>query len=119
MNQHLDWAVSLGENVDQKQGSPCSHLVKLPIFARDFDRALQSLTYREQEVLLKIIEFPSNREIARALSITERTVKAHLTSVMAKLGLQTRTEAAIVALRYHERLCSCTRVHQSPIAVSA
>ena len=41
----------------------------------------------------------SNREIARALGVAEKTVKARVSSVLAKLGVQDRTQAAILAVR--------------------
>lgn len=41
----------------------------------------------------------SNREVARLLSVSEETVKSHVSSVLAKLGLADRTQAAIFALQ--------------------
>jgi DNA-binding NarL/FixJ family response regulator len=63
---------------------------------------LDALTRREREVLAEIAKGRSNREIARALNVSEKTVKAHVSSVLAKLGVQDRTQAALVAVR-HER----------------
>ena len=63
---------------------------------------LDALTGREREVLAEIAKGRSNREIARALTVSEKTVKAHVSSVLAKLGVQDRTQAALVAVR-HER----------------
>ena len=63
---------------------------------------LDALTSREREVLAEIAKGRSNREIARALGVSEKTVKAHVSSVLAKLGVQDRTQAALVAVR-HER----------------
>ena len=63
---------------------------------------LDALTSREREVLAEIAKGRSNREIARALAVSEKTVKAHVSSVLAKLGVQDRTQAALVAVR-HER----------------
>jgi len=63
---------------------------------------LDALTNREREVLAEIAKGRSNREIARALTVSEKTVKAHVSSVLAKLGVQDRTQAALVAVR-HER----------------
>jgi DNA-binding NarL/FixJ family response regulator len=42
----------------------------------------------------------SNREIASALHVSEKTVKAHVSSVLAKLGVQDRTQAAVLAVRH-------------------
>jgi DNA-binding NarL/FixJ family response regulator len=63
---------------------------------------LDALTGREREVLAELTKGRSNREIARALSVSEKTVKAHVSSVLAKLGVQDRTQAALLAVR-HER----------------
>ena len=53
------------------------------------------LTSRETEVIALVCEGKSNKEIARALFITVDTAKAHLTSIMHKLGARNRTEAAL------------------------
>ncbi len=66
------------------------------------DRSLDALTAREREVLAELTQGRSNREIARALNVSEKTVKAHVSSVLAKLGVQDRTQAALFAVR-HER----------------
>lgn len=55
------------------------------------------LTPREREVLRLIATGVSNREIAQSLYISERTVKNHVTSMLAKLNLRDRTQAAIFA----------------------
>jgi DNA-binding NarL/FixJ family response regulator len=60
---------------------------------------LDALTSREREVLAEIAKGRSNREIARALTVSEKTVKAHVSSVLAKLGVQDRTQAALIAVR--------------------
>ncbi|HIK19095.1 MAG TPA: response regulator transcription factor [Leptolyngbyaceae cyanobacterium M33_DOE_097] len=58
---------------------------------------LSSLTPREQEVLHLIATGANNREIAQSLFISERTVKAHVTSILSRLNLRDRTQAAIYA----------------------
>ena len=63
---------------------------------------LDALTSREREVLAELTKGRSNREIARALGVSEKTVKAHVSSLLAKLGVQDRTQAALLAVR-HER----------------
>jgi DNA-binding NarL/FixJ family response regulator len=63
------------------------------------DGWLDALTPREREVLGHIAAGRSNREIARALHVSEKTVKAHVSSVLAKLGVQDRTQAAVLAIR--------------------
>lgn len=57
------------------------------------------LTEREQEVLHLIAEGLNNRDIAERLVISEKTVKTHVSSILGKLGLADRTQAAIYALR--------------------
>ena len=59
-----------------------------------------TLTAREREVLAGIADGKSNREIARLLRVSEKTVKAHVSAVLAKLGVQDRTQAAIYAVRH-------------------
>lgn len=58
-----------------------------------------ALTARERDVLVAVAQGRSNREIARLLSIGERTVQSHLSSVLTKLGLTSRTQAALWAVR--------------------
>ncbi len=60
---------------------------------------MDALTSREREVLAELARGRSNREIARALGVAEKTVKAHVSSVLAKIGVQDRTQAAILAVR--------------------
>jgi DNA-binding CsgD family transcriptional regulator len=57
------------------------------------------LTERERQVLRLVAEGRATKQIARALSITERTVKFHLASAAHKLGAQTRAQAAALATR--------------------
>ena len=61
---------------------------------------IDHLTTREREVLAELATGKSNREIARALTVSEKTVKAHVSAVLAKLGVQDRTQAALVAVRH-------------------
>lgn len=57
------------------------------------------LTDREIEVLRLLAQGQANKEIARALHIAEKTVKTHVSNILAKLGVQSRTQAALYALR--------------------
>jgi DNA-binding NarL/FixJ family response regulator len=59
-----------------------------------------TLTEREREVLALIAAGHSNREIARILSVAEKTVKTHVSNVLMKLGVQDRTQAALYAVRH-------------------
>jgi DNA-binding NarL/FixJ family response regulator len=58
----------------------------------------ESLTQRENDILALLSEGKSNREIARALFLSEKTVKAHLAAVFRKLGVANRTQAAMAAV---------------------
>ena len=58
-----------------------------------------SLTEREQEVLGHIADGRSNREIARVLHLSEKTVKTHVSNILMKLDLADRTQAALWAVR--------------------
>jgi two-component system NarL family response regulator len=60
----------------------------------------QDLSRREREVLHHLIRGRSNKEIASTLFISEETVKSHLKTLFAKLGVSDRTDAAISALRH-------------------
>jgi DNA-binding NarL/FixJ family response regulator len=62
-------------------------------------RAAEPLTVRERAVLGLVAEGLANKEIALRLGIAEKTVKAHVTRVLDKLGVQSRTQAALVAVR--------------------
>lgn len=58
---------------------------------------LAGLTAREREVLCLIVAGASNREIAEALYISERTVKNHITHILSQLDVRDRTQAAMFA----------------------
>ncbi len=57
------------------------------------------LTEREIEVLRMLAQGQSNKEIARSLVIREKTVKTHVSSILGKLGVPSRTHAALYAVR--------------------
>ena len=61
--------------------------------------AADPLTPREREVLALIGRGMANKRIARELSLSEKTVKAHVSSILAKLGVTDRTKAALYAVR--------------------
>jgi len=61
--------------------------------------AVEPLTEREREVLILIAQGRSNKEIGRQLSISERTARTHVSNILGKLGLVSRTQAALYAVR--------------------
>ena len=60
---------------------------------------IEPLTEREREVLGLVAQGKANKEIARQLEISERTVRTHVSSILGKLGLVSRTQAALFAVR--------------------
>ncbi len=67
--------------------------------ARQTARVPSDLTPRETEVLVLLASGMANKEIGRALGISEKTVKAHLTNVFQRIGVSDRTQAALWAQR--------------------
>lgn len=62
-------------------------------------RELKSLTEQERRILEYVAEGLTNREIAGKMFLAEKTVKNYVSSVLAKLGLERRTQAAVLATR--------------------
>ncbi|MBQ1026769.1 response regulator transcription factor [Micromonospora sp. C95] len=62
-------------------------------------RELQALTEQERRILEYVAEGLTNREIASRMFLAEKTVKNYVSSVLAKLGLERRTQAAVLATR--------------------
>lgn len=65
--------------------------------ARD---GIDSLTARERDVLARVARGLPNRQIADDLGITERTARTHVSNILAKLGLASRTQAALLAVQH-------------------
>ena len=63
------------------------------------EKPIEPLTEREREVLGLVAQGKANKEIARQLEISERTVRTHVSNILGKLGLASRTQAALYALR--------------------
>jgi NarL family two-component system response regulator LiaR len=59
----------------------------------------EALTGREAEVLRLLARGKANKQIASSLYVSEKTVKAHVSSILMKLGVQSRTQAALYAVR--------------------
>ena len=77
-----------------------------PVAARALTAALRAprsagdtLTPREREVLVLLAGGGTNRQIGRHLGVTERTARTHVSNILAKLGLASRTQAAMWAVR--------------------
>ena len=63
------------------------------------DADAESLTDREREVLVLVAEGSSNKEIGQALFISERTARTHGSNILMKIGVRSRTQAALWAIR--------------------
>lgn len=66
---------------------------------RELARRLSTLTPQQLKVLIELADGQSNKYIAASLAITEATVKAHITGILRKLGIERRTQAAVLAQR--------------------
>jgi DNA-binding NarL/FixJ family response regulator len=62
-------------------------------------RTVDSLTDREREVLVLVAQGLSNQEIADSLVISERTARTHVSNILGKIGVTSRTRAALLAIR--------------------
>ena len=60
---------------------------------------VEPLTDREREVLVLVAQGETNKQIARQLGISERTARTHVSNILGKLGLASRTQAALYAVR--------------------
>jgi DNA-binding NarL/FixJ family response regulator len=67
------------------------------------DERLSSLTDQERRILEHLAEGLTNREIAERMFLAEKTVKNYVSNLLAKMGMQRRTEAAVYAARIEER----------------
>ena len=80
--------------------SPLDAKVARALLARQAERTPRTqLSEREREVLTLLARGLANKQIARSLGISERTVKSHLTSVFQRIGVSDRTQAALWAER--------------------
>ena len=79
-----------------------------PAAARELTKALQlpapdpdaePLTDRERQVLVRVAEGASNKEIGESLFISERTARTHVSNILMKIGVRSRTQAALWAIR--------------------
>ena len=68
--------------------------------AKASERPVEELTQREREVLVHLARGSANKEIAHALGMTERTCRTHVSNILGKLGLASRTQAALWAVEH-------------------
>jgi predicted ATPase/DNA-binding NarL/FixJ family response regulator len=100
-------AVAAGRALSANEAVDLAHAALEPLTRTGPDRAAargdprprELLSDREQAVLRLIAEGLPNKQIATSLAIAERTVKAHLTSAMNKLGVDNRAHATVVAIQ--------------------
>lgn len=97
-------AVEIAESVRKiAQGQDViSESVRLKIYEKQHAKPAlhDSLTSRESEVLKEIAKGLSNQEISEALFISLKTVKTHVSNILAKLQVEDRTQAAIYAIKH-------------------
>lgn len=86
-----------GEN--QLHPKATSHLLANLSNKKEDKNLLSELTKREMDVLKEIAKGKSNKEISASLFITEKTVKTHVSNLLAKLELADRTQAALYAVK--------------------
>ena len=70
--------------------------------------AVQSISEREQEIFLSLLEGCTNQEIAASFGICQKTVEEHLTRIYKKIGVQTRTQAVLWWISYTKGIPSLT-----------
>ncbi|MFB0627244.1 response regulator [Streptomyces sp. AB3(2024)] len=79
------------------------HSLRVPEAAKPpEDERLATLTERERAVLELIGEGLTNRQIAKQLYLSEKTVKNHISRLLGKLGVERRVQAAVIAAQVHE-----------------
>jgi len=81
-------------------GSPLHPAVAATVMQSVVEPVRDPLTPREHEVLRALARGLSNRLIARELVLSEKTVKAHVSAILAKLGVADRTQAALHAVQH-------------------
>jgi DNA-binding CsgD family transcriptional regulator len=89
---HILWALARSRSVRDAGPVP-------PGLDGRLSSRLEVLTDREREILVLVGRACSNKEIARELVISERTARTHVSNILRKLGLSSRTEAALLAAR--------------------
>ena len=77
-----------------------SRLLAQRLRQRKDEEPVEPLTAREKEVLTQLAKGAANKEIAYELGITERTARTHVSNILGKLGLASRTQAALYAVEH-------------------
>lgn len=89
----LQGGVWVGESLMQRLLTGVAHRPAPAVASQDW---VEKLTAREQQVARAVAAGKSNKQIARELEITERTVKAHVSAVLEKLGVSDRLQLALL-----------------------
>ena len=92
-------AMTLGEAIDTlKRMMPSAPLALKAVRFAD-GKALSNLSERELEVVRLVAEGLSNKEISSRLKLSDKTVKNHISHILAKMNLTARTQVAVYAIR--------------------
>ena len=83
------------------RAAPTSGEIRI-VYVED-DERLARLTDQERKILDLIAEGLTNRQIAERIFLAEKTVKNYVSNLLAKLGMERRTEAAVFAARLHDK----------------
>lgn len=91
---------TLSRSVDRQAFIDLVTQILTPQEESDKHSLLATLTPREEEILAYLVKGDSNKEIARALHISESTVKVHVQNILKKFSVSSRVEAAVYAVRH-------------------
>ncbi|WP_051871929.1 helix-turn-helix domain-containing protein [Streptomyces sclerotialus] len=80
---------------------------------------VDSLSARERTILVLLGNGDSNRSISRRLDISERTVKSHMSQILAKLGVESRLQAGLVACAWAQTCPAARHPERRPAGVRA
>ena len=94
-------AVSRGESLLDPVGTEGVLQRVRAAAAGDADEGLAQLTAQERRILLLLAEGETNKQIAAAVFLSDKTVKNYVSSILSKLSLQRRGQAAAYAVRHH------------------
>ena len=92
--------LTLSRSIDRQAFIDLMSKILSPQKEDDKDALFATLTPREVEILAYLVNGDSNKEIARALLISESTVKVHVQNILKKFSVSSRVEAAVYAVRH-------------------